>query len=81
MSNQSAECSNFQSTGQSGGELGINVSMRTIPEDIETYIGISKSGYLFVNILGSMNVFNIGEEKINAFIDYVFENGQGKEIP
>lgn len=67
------------------GEMGIKVSMPFLKAidgatDImgsnDLYIGVSKEGYIITNIYGSLQAFDIGKEKANAFMDNVINNGQ-----
>ncbi len=80
LANRSASSINAQELGQFGGEMGIKISLDVLPCEPGTTIGISKSGYLFTNIMGSLKAFQIGENQANAFINDVLENWNGKVI-
>ena len=43
-------------------------------------LAVTEDGYLTTNILATGKAFYIGEEKVDAFVDYVLENCSGKEI-
>ena len=47
------------------------------PPSGQSNIGLTlfENGYLATNILGTLKVFKIGNERITAFIDYVTANG------
>ncbi len=62
------------------------ISKMSIGIDIPTLgyenisLAVTEDGYLTTNILATGKAFYIGEEKVDAFVDYVLENCSGKEI-
>lgn len=73
--NSGAPYVNPTAAGRIGGELGIKVSMDILPQDAETFIGLSRSGYLFTNLFGGkLWAFQLGEEETGAFMDDALEN-------
>jgi len=55
-------------------KVGISIDY---PPSGQKNIGISlfENGYMTTNILGTMKTFNIGQEKVNQFVDYIKAEG------
>ena len=43
-------------------------------------LAVTEEGYLTTNILATGKAFYIGEEKVDAFVEYVLENCSGREM-
>ena len=52
-----------------------------IPGFDSAVISISEDGYLFTSSFSSAQAFYIGEEKVNAFINFVKNELEAHEIP
>ena len=60
-------------------EMSISVDVPLLGYD-NISLSVTEDGYIVTNILNTGKCFYIGEDKVQAFVDYVLENCEGYEI-
>ncbi len=61
-------------------DLLFEIEIPPVASSAGNTISVCRKGYLLVNIFHSQNIFFIGEEKAENFIDYMIKNYKGKKL-
>lgn len=59
-------------------EMTVGIDVKYLHQNIA--LSVSEDGWLWTNILSNIHAFYIGEEAVEAFMDYVFTECEGHEI-
>ena len=61
-------------------DLSFNIEIKSITNELGYYIGISRSGYLCINVFHTQHLYYIGKENAKNFINSFTENNKGRKL-
>lgn len=61
-------------------DLSFNIEIKSITNELGYYIGISRSGYLCINVFHTQHLYYIGKENAENFINSFTENNKGRKL-
>lgn len=61
-------------------DFSFEIEISPFSPSVRHMISVTKSGYILVDVFHTQQIFFIGEEEAENFIDYVMENYKGKKL-